>query len=304
MTTDPAILGVQQGVTRTPVGMANGLTTCRLTNEDQAEVLEFLRERPLQTAVMSGLIIDNGIKSSLNRGSFYACRNAVGGIQAVALIGHAIFLESRCDKALKELARLARGFGGTHMIMGEQKMVERFWASYAESGQLLRHLGREVLLELNQAPPHFAPVTELRLAGSNDLSLIVPTHAAMASEESGVNPLEKDPEGFRTRCRRRIEQGRTWVLIEDGELIFKADLIVDTPEVIYLEGVCVHPERRRQGIGSRCVAQLSSQLLERARSISLLVNEQRRGALRFFQKLGYVARGSYDTVFLQERSYH
>jgi predicted GNAT family acetyltransferase len=304
MTIDPAIIRVQQGVTRTPVGMANGLTTCRLTNEDQAEVLEFLGERPLQTAVMSGLIIDNGIKSSLNRGSFYACRNAVGAIQAVALIGHAVFLESRCDKALKELARLARGFVGTHMIMGEQKMVERFWASYAESGQLLRHLGSEVLLELNQAPPHLATVTDLRLADSNDLSLIVPAHAAMAREESGVNPLEKDPEGFRTRCRRRIEQGRTWVLIEDGELIFKADLIVDTPEVIYIEGVCVHPERRRQGIGSRCVVQLSSQLLQRARSISLLVNEQRRDALRFFQSLGFVARGSYDTVFLHERSYH
>jgi predicted GNAT family acetyltransferase len=304
MKIDPAILRVHQGVARTPVGMATGLTTCRLSNENQVEVLEFLRERPLQTAVMSGLIIDNGIKSTLNRGSFYACRNAAGAIQAVALIGHAIFLESRCDKALKELARLAQGLGGAHMIMGEQKMVERFWASYVESGQLRRHLGREVLLELSQAPPDLATVTELRLADSNDLSLIVPTHAAMAREESGVNPLEKDPEGFRARCRRRIEQGRTWVLIEDGELIFKADLIVDTPEVIYVEGVCVHTERRRQGIGSRCMAQLSSQLLQRARSISLLVNEQRRGALHFFQNLGFVARGSYDTVFLHERSYH
>ena len=304
MIIDPAILRVQQGVTRIPTGRANGLTTYRLKNEDQVEVLEFLRERPLQTAVMSGLITDNGIKSTLNRGSFYGCRDAAGAIQAVALIGHAIFLESRCDQALKELARLAQGFDGTHMIMGEQKMVECFWASYSEGGQLLRHLGREVLLELNQAPPDLATVAELRLANSNDLSLIVPTHAAMAREESGVNPLEKDPEGFRIRCHRRIEQGRTWVLIEDGELIFKADIIVDTPEVIYVEGVCVHPERRRQGIGSRCVTQLSSQLLQRAKSISLLVNEQRHSAIRFFQNLGFVARGSYDTVFLHERSYH
>ena len=62
------------------------------------------------------------------------------------------FWNARSDTALKELARLAQGFGGTHMIMGEQKMVERFWTSYAEGGQRLRHLGREVLLELNQAP--------------------------------------------------------------------------------------------------------------------------------------------------------
>ena len=93
MTLDPAILRMEQSVTGIPVGMANGLTTHRLTNEDQVEVLEFLRKRPLQTAVMSGLITDNGIKSTLNRGSFYGCRNAAGAIQAVALIGHAIFLE-------------------------------------------------------------------------------------------------------------------------------------------------------------------------------------------------------------------
>jgi len=304
MTVDPTILRLQPGVTGIPAGTANGLTTNRLTEQNQAEVLEFLRERPLQTAVMSGLIIDNGIKSPLNRGSFYGCRNAAGAIQAVALIGHAIFLESRCDKAVTELARLAQGFSGAHMIMGEQKMVERFWASYAEGGQLLRHLGREVLLELNQAPPDLATVAELRLANSNDLSLIVPTHAAMARDESGVNPLEKDPKGFRTRCRRRIEQGRTWVLIEDGELIFKADIIVDIPEVIYVEGVWVHPERRRRGIGSRCVAQLSSQLLQPAKSISLLINEDRRNALRFFEHLGFAARGNYDTVFLHPRRYH
>lgn len=304
MKINPAILPMQQGITRIPVGMANGLTTHRLTNDNQAEVLEFLRERPLRTAVMRGLITDNGIKSTLNRGSFYGCRDTAGAIQGVALIGHAIFLDSRCDKALEALARLAQGFNGAHMIMGEQKMVERFWASYAEGGQLLRHLGREVLLELNQAPLKLTTVAGLRLADSNDLSLIVPAHAAMAREESGINPLDKDPEGFRIRCRRRIEQGRTWVLIEDGELIFKADIIVDTPEVIYVEGVCVHPERRRRGIGSGCVAQLSEQLLQRARSISLLVNEQRRSAIRFFQNLRFEARGSYDTVFLHERSYH
>ena len=160
MKIDPAILHVQPGVTRIPVGMANGLTTCRLTNGNQAEVLEFLRERPLQTAVMSGFITDNGIKSTLNRGLFYGCRDAAGAIQAVALIGHAIFLEARCDKALKELARLAQHFDGAHMIMGEQKMVERFWASYAEGGQPLRHLGRAVLLELNQAPLNRVTMSE------------------------------------------------------------------------------------------------------------------------------------------------
>jgi len=303
MIINPAVLDEQPGVAASSFTITKALTTQQLTKQNQAEVLEFLRERPLQTAVMSGLITDNGIKSKLNRGSFYGCRNPAGRLQGVALIGHAIFIEARGDDALEELARTARDFGRSHMIMGEQKMIERFWASYAEGGQQLRHLCRETLLELDRSPQNFAAVPELRPAGPDDLPLVVPVHAAMAMEESGVNPLDKDPEGFRMRCWRRIAQGRAWALIEDGQLVFKADIIVDTPEVIYVEGVYVHPDRRGQGIGSRCLAQLSSHLLQHTRSVSLLVNEQRPAARRFFQKLGFVSRGRFDTIFLHERSY-
>src|SRR5436309_3200537 len=77
----------------------------------------------------------------------------------------------------------------------------------------------------------------LRQATLDDIEQIMPVHAQIAFEESGVNPLERDPEGFRRRTARRIEQGRVWVWTEGGRLIFKADVIADTPEAIYIEGV-------------------------------------------------------------------
>ena len=98
----------------------------------------------------------------------------------------------------------------------------------------------------------------------------------MAFEESGVNPLLVDPVGFRQRCRRRIEERRTWVLVEQDELIFKADVISDTPEVVYLEGIYVHPEHRRQGYGSECLAQLTRTLLDHTRSVIVLVDQERQ----------------------------
>ncbi|PYS80708.1 MAG: DUF4081 domain-containing protein, partial [Acidobacteria bacterium] len=49
----------------------------------------------------------------------------------------------------------------------------------------------------------------------------------MTLEETGVNPLETDPAGFRERCARRITQGRVWVCVKDGRLLFKADVISD-----------------------------------------------------------------------------
>lgn len=304
MTIYPATLNESPTGVRFSNTEVSSLTTHRLRNQDEPEVLEFLRERPVHTAVMSGFIRDNGMENMLNRGYFYACRNSAGLIQGVALIGHGMFIEARCDEALKEFARLAQGFGRTHMIMGEQKMIERFWAFYAAGGQLMRHAFREVLFELNEAPVIFVPIPGLRPAEPADLSMLVPLHASLAVDESGIDPLARDPDGFRRRCQRRIEQGRVRVLIEGGEVIFKADIISDTPDAIYVEGVYVHPHRRGQGYGSRCLAQMSGELLERTKSISLLVDEHRHLAQRFFQKSGFVARGYYETIFLQERISH
>ena len=73
----------------------------------------------------------------------------------------------------------------------------------------------------------------------------------MAEAESGTNPLEVDPEGFRARCARRIEMGRVWVLERDGQLLFKADIMADTPEVVYLEGIWVSQTERGKGLGQK-----------------------------------------------------
>ena len=278
------------------------LITARLTNDDKSAVLSFLAERPLHNVVMAGLIRDNGIESKFNRGTFYGCRDAGGSLVGVALIGHAIFIDARCDEAIREFAHLTQQFPRAHMLMGENELIERFWQYYAPNGQSQHRICREVLFELKEQSTRSEFVANLRLARAADLSRLVPVHADMAFEESGVHPLQVDPHGFRQRCQRRIEEGRTWVLVEDDQLIFKTDVISDTPEVIYLEGVYVHPEHRDHGYGSKCLAQLARKLLERTRSITVLVNENRVPAQTFFCKLGFEPRGWYDTYFLRTQS--
>jgi predicted GNAT family acetyltransferase len=285
-----------------PLSMSQGAVTNPLRSENETQVLRFLAERPLHNAVMSGLIRDNGIESKFNRGTFYGYRDMANGLLGVALIGHAVFIDARCDEALRQFAKLAQEFPRAHMLMGEQEMIERFWKYYAPNGQPRHRICREVLFELNEQTAASDDVANLRLAEVSDLSLVVPVHATMAFEESGVNPLEVDPEGFRQRCRRRIEERRTWVLVEQDQLIFKADIVSDTPDVVYLEGVYVHPEYRGKGHGSRCLTQLTRSLLNQTRSISLLVNQERRPAQEFFKNLGFASRGLYDTIFLRTQT--
>src|SRR4051794_34918046 len=128
----------QKFVWTAPKGIADEVNTCALTNSAQAEVVEFLSQRPLHNVILIGLIMDNGLVSPMNRGTLYGCRNRDGELEGVALIGHATLMETRTDRALAEFANLATQYLSTHMIMGESCRVREFWSYYAEGGQPLR----------------------------------------------------------------------------------------------------------------------------------------------------------------------
>ena len=139
------------------------------------------------------------------------------------------------------------------------------------------------------------------MATVDDLDLIVPAHAQIAFDESGIDPLQVDPERFRQGCARRIELGQSWVLVEIGKLIFKAEVLSDTPEIIYLEGIWVDPQERGRGIGSRCLSQLNRSFLLRSKAVCLLVNEKAQSARAFYEKAGYKFISYYDTIYLEQQ---
>ena len=296
----PLVALKDNAATAPPLAAAESLTTQLLTSEHQAEVLAFLSERPLHTVIMASMIRDNGIISPLTRGTFYSCRNEQGQLQGVALIGHATLIETRTEAAIAAIAKLAQVSQRKHMIMGEQEKIESFWSYYGENGQAPRLLCRELLFELRWPVEVREAVRGLRKATLADLELVMPVQAQMAFEESGVNPMEADPTGFRLRQARRIEQGRVWVWVENDRLIFKADIISETPETTYVEGIYVNPEERGKGYGLRCMTQLGRTLLAHTKSICLLVNEQNHEVHAFYRKAGYKFRSYYDTIFLKQ----
>lgn len=277
------------------------VTTEELTEKNRAEVVSFLLERPLHTVCMAGLIRDNGLVSQHNRGTFYGCRNSEGRLEGVALIGHHTLVEARTRRASKEFALVAQCCANKHMIMGELDAVEEFWGHYADEGRPMRLACRELLFELRRPVEAAGGAEGLRLASAQDLDLIVPVQAHLVELESRINPLDSDPEGFRARCLRRIEMGRTWVIVEDGRLLFKAEVQADTPDVIYLEGVWVDPSERGTGAGRGYMAEVCRMMLARTRTVCLLVNEENERAQRFYRSCGFRLRSVYDTIFLGER---
>lgn len=281
-----------------PLSAIESLTIQPLANEHSAAILTFLDERPTNTVIMSGLIRDNSLVSQLNRGTFYACYDERGHVKGVALVGHLTLFETRTDAAIAAFARTTQNCPRTRILLGEKEKLELFWQHYATGGQTPRVISDELLFEMRRPPQAYQLVDGLRQATTDDIELLLPTIAGMVFEESGIHPMNVDPVGFCQRLTRRVEQGRVWVWMKRGELLFSAMIVADTPRAIYLEGIYVSPAHRGKGYGLRCMSQLNQRLLMSTQAICGFVNQQNTAAVPFYQKAGYDFCTPYSKIYL------
>lgn len=263
----------------------------------EEEVLSALAVPTLTNVIMAGFIRDNGLVSSQNRGRFYVCRNEDHKLEGVALIGHSILFHAFTEGAIEGFASLARQGALSHLLMGEHAAVQRFWSFFADEGQEPRQVCPVLFLHRGEPFEPHREIAGLRLAIPEDLELVVRAQAAMAFETSGVDPLQKDPIGFRQRYLRRIDQNRVWVLMKGRRLIFKLDVIADTPEATYIEGVYVSPEERGKGLGQSCVSAVGHKLLQHTKAIYLFVENENTRTTAFYTRLGFDVAGNYDLLY-------
>jgi predicted GNAT family acetyltransferase len=277
--------------------VASSFVVAPLLTGDEDEALRALSARSLTNVIMSGFIIDNGLVSSLNRGRFYACRNEQDELVGIALIGHTNLFETSSAEAIEAFAALARQVPSPHLLMAEHNAAQRFWEHYAGHGRSPRLLNPVLFLHQRKPPAGCSPVEGLRPATTAELDEVMNAQAAMAFELSGVDPSKKDPVGFRERCLLRIERGRVWVLMRDRRLIFKTDVMAETPEAAYIEGVYVSPRERGQGYGRRCLAEVGRLLLQRTEAVFLFVEHLDARARDFYVSIGFRFGGNYDLLY-------
>jgi hypothetical protein len=119
-----------------------------------------------------------------------------------------------------------------------------------------------------------------------DLDLLVPACAAAHREEIGIDPLARDPDGFRWRTRMQIEDGRSWLWLEDGVIRFKAEASAWTPSAVQLQQVWVDPQSRNRGDAQRGVRDLCRLLLERVPTVCLFVRPENAVAIHVYEAIG------------------
>ena len=183
------------------------------------------------------------------------------------------------------------------MVIGEQGAVGELWEELRGKLAPAREDRPGQPVYAISDPPA-AGGTGLRAATEHDLELLVPACGAAHAVELGVDPLRRDADAFRWRTRAQVEEGRSWVWLEDGVILFKAEASAWTPSAVQLQQVWTDPEARGRGHASAALRDLIRLLLAQVPTVCLFVRAENEPAIRLYEKVGMTHALDYRSVLL------
>jgi uncharacterized protein len=248
------------------------------------QVLTFCSHEPVERVFLED-IARRGL------GRFSAVAGPDGQLEALCHVGANVVPSGRgCSAFASAAAR-----SGARMVIGEQRAVSELWDVAGRRMPRPRDDRPGQPVYALREPPE-PGATGLRAATLLDLGVLVPACAAAHQEEIGVDPLQRDPEGFRWRTRQQVEEGRSWLWLEDGVIRFKAEASAWTPSAVQLQQVWVDPQARRRGYARRALADLCRLLLERVPAVCLFVRPENTPALHLYDSIGMTRELTYRSL--------
>jgi hypothetical protein len=247
------------------------------------EILAFCAEEPVERVFLEDIARRGlGRFSAIENGGKLSALCHVGANVVPSGAGTAVFAD-------------ATARGHARMIIGEERAVDELWAAVRKRMPKPRddRPGQPVY-DLTEPPE--PGDTGLRPATLSDLDRLVPACAEAHREEIGIDPLRRDPDGFRWRTRSQIEDGRSWLWLEDGVIRFKAEASAWTPSAVQLQQVWVDPEERNRGNAQRGMRDLCRLLLEQTPTVCLFDRPENAPAIRVYESIGMERRLAYRSL--------
>jgi uncharacterized protein len=181
------------------------------------------------------------------------------------------------------------------MIIGEAGAVTDLWDAAQDAFRRPREdRPHQPVYMIDEPPP--PGDTGLRVATPHDLDRLVPACAAAHELELGIDPLAHDPDSFRWRTSAQIDEGRSWVWLEDGVVLFKAEASAWTPQAVQIQQVWVDPEARRRGYAARGLRDLCRLLLATTPTVTLFVRRENAPAIALYEAIGMQKALEYRSI--------
>lgn len=264
---------------------------------DRDSVLEFLARRPVENLFLASKVDAYGIDRR-RLGRLFAFERD-GRISSLLLDGGTLFVSGFDPDALPLFVNQLGPIRRCTSILGPAVCVLGVFVGLAERwrgawGSVSNVRKRQPLMLLDRLPKA-EPDPRVRRLTERDYSSYLEASVSMYTDEIGSSPFKYGP-GYERFVMDRLRKGEAFGIVEDGVVIFKADLGPKLGRQAQLQGVWVRPERRGEGMSVPALAGMLDLAMREYPAISLYVNDFNTAAIRAYERLGFVEVGALATV--------
>ncbi len=278
---------------------ASRSSSLRLLNDrDRDDVLELCDRDPVVNVFVSSRVHEAGLDPVRLGGQMWGF--APGGkLTSACYAGANLVPVGATPAAGTAFAGRARLQGRRcSSIVGPADAVGQMWELLRPYWGRPREIREAQPVMAISGPPRVDPDPHLRRVRPTELDVLLPASVAMFTEEVGVSPLGPDGgAAYRARVAELIALGRAFARIEDGRVMFKAEIGAVTPHACQVQGVWVRPELRGQGLAVAGMAAVVQEALRTiAPVVSLYVNDFNAPARAVYRKVGFTELATLTSI--------
>ncbi|MFB7852860.1 GNAT family N-acetyltransferase [Streptomyces sp. NPDC056053] len=279
--------------------MLTQTTTRVLEPSDLGAALAVLESEPVANAFVTSRVQIAGLDPWRLGGEMWGWYTD-GRLRSLCYSGANLVPICAGPEAVRAFADRARRAGRRcSSIVGPAEPTAQLWRLLEPGWGPAREVRANQPLMVTESPSvEVAPDPLVRRIRKDEMDVLMPACVAMFTEEVGVSPLAGDGGLlYQARVAELIGSGRSFARIEDGKVVFKAEIGAATPQACQIQGVWVAPEHRGKGLSETGMAAvLRYALADIAPVVSLYVNDYNTPARRAYAKVGFRETGAFMSV--------
>lgn len=279
--------------------MLTQTTTRVLEPRDLEAALDILGREPVQNAFVTSRVQIAGLDPWRLGGEMWGWY-ADGELRSLCYAGANLVPVCAEPDAVRAFADRARRTGRRcSSIVGPAEATGLLWQLLEPSWGPARDVRScQPLMVMEQPSTAVTADPRVRRIRKDEMDLIMPACVAMFTEEVGISPMTGDGGLlYQARVAELVAGGRSFARVQDGKVVFKAEIGAATSRACQIQGVWVAPEFRDRGHSETGMAAVVAYALrDVAPVVSLYVNDFNTAARASYHRVGFREVGAFMSV--------
>lgn len=279
--------------------MLTQTTTRVLEPSDLDAAMEILGLEPVENAFVTSRVQVAGLDPWRLGGEMWGWY-ADGELRSLCYAGANLVPVCAGPDAVRAFADRARRTGRRcSSIVGPAEATRLLWQLLEPSWGPAREVrSHQPLMVIERPSTTVEADPQVRRIRKDEMELIMPACVAMFTEEVGISPMAGDGGLlYQARVAELVASGRSFARVDDGKVVFKAEIGAATTRACQIQGVWVDPEFRGLGHSeSGMAAVVAYALRDVAPLVSLYVNDFNTAARAAYHRVGFREVGAFMSV--------